>query len=69
LTNWGRTGFGFIRRKRPQKQIDVTPEMTAAGEVIVLGKVGGADLGAFFDPRELAIEVYLAMVRKAKCHQ
>lgn len=39
----------------------VTSEMVSAGEESILAEVGGADLGALFSARDLAIKVYLAM--------
>jgi hypothetical protein len=41
--------------------------MIEAGEAIILGEVGGADLGGFFSARDLAKSVYEAM-RHAAMH-
>jgi hypothetical protein len=44
------------------EDIDFTPEMIEAGEVVILTKVGGAeDLGALFLASGLAREVFRAM--------
>lgn len=39
----------------------VTPAMLAAGEAVILGELGGADLGGLFSAHDLAAMVYLAM--------
>lgn len=39
----------------------ITPEMIAAGVHAISCTVGGADLGGYFEARELALEVYRAM--------
>jgi len=44
-------------------EVEITPEMIEAGEGVILGAVGGADLGGYFSARDLAAEVYLAMAR------
>jgi basic membrane lipoprotein Med (substrate-binding protein (PBP1-ABC) superfamily) len=49
------------------KRAEITPEMIAAGEDVILQVVGGADLGGFFSASELAKSVYQAMaLRDAK---
>ena len=40
---------------------EITAEMITAGEEVILGEVGGADLGGYFSARDLARRVYLAM--------
>ena len=45
--------------------VEITPEMIEAGEHVILGEVGGADLGGYFSARDLAVEVFLAMTRTA----
>lgn len=40
---------------------EITAEMIEAGADAILEKVGGADLGGFFSPEDLAVRVYLAM--------
>jgi hypothetical protein len=45
-----------------EEEIEITPEMIAVGESIILGVVGGADLGALFSASDLAKEVFLAML-------
>jgi hypothetical protein len=42
-------------------EIEITPEMVEAGESVILGVVGGADLGGFFSAADLAREVFEAM--------
>ena len=42
-------------------ELEVTPEMLAAGEDVILCEVGGAELGGYFSARDLAIRVYRAM--------
>ena len=39
----------------------VTPEMVEAGEYVILGWIGGAELGALFSASQLATEVFSAM--------
>jgi hypothetical protein len=46
--------------KTPE-EIEVTPEMIEIGAEVILGEVGGADLGGLFSAPELARQVYLAM--------
>jgi hypothetical protein len=44
---------------------ELTPEMLDEGESVILAEVGGVEgLSGYFDARELATSVYLAMVRK-----
>ena len=40
---------------------EITPAMIDAGEIAILGEVGGADLGGLFSAADLAIKVYQAM--------
>jgi basic membrane lipoprotein Med (substrate-binding protein (PBP1-ABC) superfamily) len=42
-------------------EIEITKEMIEAGEDVILGVAGGADLGGFFSASELATSVYRAM--------
>jgi hypothetical protein len=44
-----------------QEEIEITPEMIEAGEDVILGVVGQADLGALFSASDLALRVFLAM--------
>lgn len=41
-------------------EVEITPEMIDAGEEALLKTLGGA-VSVFYDPRDLAIEVYQAM--------
>ena len=41
--------------------IEITPEMIEIGADVILGVVGGADLGGFFSAPELAEKVFRAM--------
>src|SRR5262245_6624229 len=41
--------------------LEITPEMTEVGEDVILGAVGGADLGGLFSPSDLAGRVFAAM--------
>ena len=50
----------------PTGRCEITPAMIEAGVVAVLEHVGGADLGGWFSPEELAVRVFLAM-RAADC--
>jgi hypothetical protein len=44
---------------------ELTPDMLDEGESVILAEVGGVEgLSGYFDARELATSVYLAMVRK-----
>lgn len=42
-------------------EIEITPEMIEAGADLILQESGVADFGVFFDARDLAKRVYLAM--------
>lgn len=42
--------------------VEITPEMIKAGEMVILENVGGADLGGAFSASDLAREVYRAMI-------
>ena len=44
------------------EEIEVTPEMIAAGESVLLGELGGAVTTAFWNPPDLAVKVYRAMI-------
>ena len=50
-------------RDRPADEIEVTPEMIAAGEQALLCELGGA-VSEVWHPRDLAISVYRAMEKK-----
>lgn len=45
-------------------EIEITPEMTAAGEDVLLGALGGA-VSSHWWPDELANQVYLAMASRS----
>ena len=50
----------------PAEEIEITSAMIAAGEDVILARVGGAeDLGGFFSAAELAKQVFRAMVGAA----
>ncbi len=44
-----------------EPEIKITPKMMEAGADIILGSVGGADLGESFCAPDLAAKVYRAM--------
>jgi len=44
---------------------EITLEMIDAGASVILGAVGGADLGGYFSAPKLASEVFRAMAQKA----
>ena len=48
--------------KHEDEEIEITPEMIAAGEDVLLGELGGA-VSSYWFPDELAKRVYLAMAR------
>lgn len=43
------------------EEVEITSEMIDAGVEVVLSFVGGADVGGYFSPEDLAVAVYLAM--------
>ena len=45
----------------PGNELEVTPAMIEAGAEAIMGRVGGADLGGYFSPLDLAGEVFRAM--------
>jgi hypothetical protein len=44
-------------------EIEITPPMIEVGEDVILGVVGGADLGGLFSASDLARRVFEAMER------
>ena len=41
--------------------IEATPRMVDVGAEVIVSEVGGADLGGFFSPHDLAARVFSAM--------
>lgn len=54
--------MGDIANATADAELGITNEMIDAGADVILGEVGGADLGGLFSARELAKRVYLAML-------
>jgi hypothetical protein len=52
-------------RNPPAEEIEITPAMVEAGIDAIFGVRGVVDGIGFFSARDLAIEVYLAMRRRA----
>lgn len=60
--------YSRMERDNHSGNIEITPEMIAAGEDAILCVVGGADLGGFFSARDLAERVFLAMKSARESH-
>jgi hypothetical protein len=45
----------------------ITKEMIEAGEDVIRGRIGDADVGGYFSASDLAIKVYEAMVAAKVC--
>lgn len=57
-----------MMNKSENNEVEITPQMIEAGEDVLSGELGGA-VSSHWDPRDLAIQVYRAMIQARLAHE